>query len=599
MSDPRHAKWGEPQTLPTDSDALHTTPRLTWRELFHTLHALTHSYFTFSSEKIRARFTLLGISLIVLAGVGGQALINQWQAWFFNALENKDIIAFFKMMGLFSVLALFLILCFVFKNFFEAILLIRWRRWLTQEYVHKWLNHKNYYYLQNIGFYADNPDQRIAEDIQTFVRETSNLFFGFFEVILMFTVFSFVLWNLSGPLSWTWGAHMYSIPGYMFWSALLLVGAGTWLVSRIGLPFIQLYYNQERYQANFRFSMMRVREHAESIAFWGGETQENATVGDQFSFVFQNFWRIIYRSRIFSTFLSGYNQIAIIFPYLVASPQYFRGIITLGVLMQVADAFMHVHTSSSYIINSYTTIADWRAVVERLSGFLTAVKLVEKEVAASQFKRTNGPSDAISLENVEIHLPNGAHLLGPLTLSFRKGPWILLEGPSGAGKSTLLRTLAGLWLYGHGTIEAPLSDMLFLSQKPYMPLGTLKDALIYPAHNQDVPDDIAAPLLERVGLAHLIPDLHTRDNWSQRLSGGEQQRLGIARLMHQKPVWAFLDEAMSSLDTDAEAALYHLIRQDAPETTLFSIVHRGQGRRFHDAFYRIKNNTLIQEVSEK
>jgi len=391
-----------------------------------------------------------------------------------------------------------------------------------------------------------------------------------------------ILWGLSGSATIPLGTTQITIPGYMVWAALLYAIAGTWLTNRIGRPLVRLNFNQQRYEADFRFNLVRFRENTEGVALYRGEADEMRNFRERFSWVVRNWWDIMRRQKRLTWFTAGYGQAAVIFPFLVAAPRYFRGEIPLGALMQTSQAFGQVQDSLSFIVNSYTDLAEWRAVILRLLGFERALGRVRTEAAQEGVHREAGAEAGLALDRVNLQLPGGRPLLEDVNLAIRPGDTTLISGPSGAGKSTLFRAIAGIWPFGRGQIRLPRgARVLFLPQKPYLPIGTLREVTSYPAPPEGIDDAALREALEVVGLGALTGRLDESAHWALSLSPGEQQRIAFARALVQKPEWLFLDEATSALDEDTEARLYALLRDRLPGATIVSVGHRSTLRAFH------------------
>ena len=373
-----------------------------------------------------------------------------------------------------------------------------------------------------------------------------------------------------------------TLPGYMVWAALAYAIAGTWLTNLIGRPLVRLNFNQQRYEADFRFSLVRFRENTEGVALYGGEADEMRSFRERFASVVRNWWDIMRQQKRLTWFTSGYGQAAIIFPILVAAPRYFRGEIPLGALMQTSQAFGQVQDSLSFIITSYTDIAEWRAVVLRLLGFERALARVRAEAAVEGVRHGTGAAGTLSLDRVNLALPGGRSLMEDVSFDIQPGDTTLISGPSGAGKSTLFRAIAGIWPFGRGEIRLPRDGrVLFLPQKPYLPIGTLREVVSYPTPPAGVADGALREALQVVGLPELATRLDETAHWAQALSPGEQQRIAFARALVQKPDWLFLDEATSAVDEETEARLYSLLRERLPGTTVVSVGHRSTLRAFH------------------
>jgi putative ATP-binding cassette transporter len=467
--------------------------------------------------------------------------------------------------------------------YLSQMLQIRWRRWLTDKYLTEWFTHQAYYRINFAVSTTDNPDQRISEDINLYTELTIDLGTNLLNSVATLVSFLGILWLLSGALIVHLGARtIVKFPGYMVWAALFYSVLGTWLTVRIGNPLVLLNFNQQRFEADFRFSMVRVRENSESIALYGGEKQEEVHLRDRFIILMENFWRIMRRQKRLSWLTNTYSQAAVIFPVLMAAPRFFAGEMHLGGLMQTVGAFAAVHGALSYLITSYTTIARWHAVIDRLAGFTRIMDSVQQGAASPQGAERIRTSDkTMRIDSLSVFLPNGKFLVKDLDLTIVPGAHLLITGPSGCGKSTLIRSLAGIWPFCQGTVFLPgSSSIMFLPQKPYLPLGSLRNALCYPHPDGYRPEDLKE-VLEKCGLGHLASSLEKDDNWSQVLSPGEQQRLAFSRVLLVKPDFIFLDEATASVDERSEAGLYKLLQRTLPDSAVTSIGHRGTLLAWH------------------
>src|SRR6266850_330043 len=535
-----------------------------------------------SQDRWVARGLLLLVVALNLGIVYLNVLLNQWNNAFYNALQDKKYDVFVHQLGRFCWLAALYIVVAVHQLYFNQMLQIRWRRWLTERYLQAWLGNGAYFRMQLASGDTDNPDQRIAEDLQLFVSGTLGLSIGVLRAVVTLVSFVAILWGLSGSLSIPLGHSSVVLPGYMVWVALLYATVGTWLTNRIGRPLVRLNFDQQRYEADFRFSLVRFRENAEGVALYHGEADELRGFRARFGAVVRNFWQIMRRQKRLTWFTSGYAQASVIFPFLVAAPRYFRGAIHLGGLVQTATAFGQVQDSLSFIISSYTDIAAWRSVLERLLGFDRALEHVRSRAAAGGIAFADGDAAHLALEDLEVDLPGGQRLIAGVNLSVGRGDSALLEGPSGAGKSTLIRAIAGIWPFGRGEIRVPRgARVLVLPQKPYLPIGSLRDVVSYPRPAGGVGDATLREALEVVGLSGLAGRLDEEGHWALQLSPGEQQRIAFARALVQKPDWLLLDEATSAVDEATEARLYRTVRARLPGTALFSVGHRGTLRPLH------------------
>lgn len=532
-----------------------------------------------SKEKWSAWFLLIVIISLNLGQVYMQVLFNAWYNVFYDSLQNLDQVAFGKSIIRFCYLAAIAIIIAVYSFYLNQMLVIRWRRWLTHTYLDKWLDRQTYYRMQLSSEPTDNPDQRISEDIAQFISSNLSLSLGLMSAVVTFLSFVAILWRLSGPLSFQFHGTAIYIPGYMLWAALIYAIVGTWLTHRIGRPLITLNFNQQHYEADFRFSMARFRENTESVAFYRGEQQEGQGFINRFTRVFGNFWQIMRRQKRLIWFTSFYGQAAIIFPFVVAAPRFFSKQIELGGLIQISNAFERVQGALSYIVNVYADIATWKATSDRLITFSQHMQDAEQTVG---FIPHRTPLSQLDADGLTVKLPDGQVLLKGVQLHLKAGDSLLITGPSGCGKTTLLRTLAGIWPFAEGRLSLPEQDkMMFLPQKPYLPLGSLKGALCYPGA-RNVSNETVRELLQLCQLSHLYDRIHADLDWSRMLSVGEQQRVAFVRVFLNQPDFLFLDEATSALDENAESYFYQLLRARCPKTCIVSTGHRSSLGAWHD-----------------
>ena len=536
-----------------------------------------------SEEKWSAIGLLAAVITLNLIIVWLNVRFNYWNNDFYNALQQYDWSEFWRQFAIFGLLATGFIIVSVYSAYLERILHFRWRRWQTKQFLHDWLKEQTYYRMQLKQEPTDNPDQRIQEDLDRFAEMSLSLSLGLFSAFVTLVSFLSILWTLSGALTIPLGGGAaIPIPGYMVFAALIYAVIGTFLTRWIGNPLVRLRFDQQRFEADFRFSLVRLRENAENVAFYGGEARELETFLSRFGRVVENWWGIIKRRKRLTWFTYGYGQVAIVFPYLVAAPRYFSKTIQLGGLMQIASAFHQVQRSLSFIVDAYNEIAQYQAVVQRLSGFRARIDEVAANQAAAQPIEIERAGVGVAVRGLDLDLPDGRTLRQDIALTAGPGKPLLITGPSGIGKSTVLRAIAGLWPCGRGHIRVADGRALFLPQRPYLPLGTLADALVYPRAASELPRERLVEALRAVGLPQLVEQLDEEGNWAHRLSIGEQQRVAFARVLLARPEIVFLDEATSALDEAAEMSLYRLLREAPWRPTIVSIGHHGTLQRFHD-----------------
>jgi putative ATP-binding cassette transporter len=537
-----------------------------------------------SNDKWAGRGLLAAVIAIELAIVAITVLLNQWNSRFYNALQERNWDTFVSELIYFSVLAAIFILLAVYQLYLNQWLQIRWRRWLTERYLGEWLHNANHYRMQLQGDAADNPDQRMTEDVELFVDRTLNIGIGFLSSVVTLISFVVILWGLSKDAPLVIGGVDYTIPGYLVWAALLYAVLGTFFTHWIGKPLVALNFTKQRFEADFRFNLVRTRENSEQIALLRGDVAERQHLLDRFGRVVGNWLQIMTRTKRLTGFTASYNQAATVFPFIMVAPAYFAEKMQLGGMMQTASAFGSVQGALSFFITTYRTLAEWRSVVMRLDGFETSIANAQALATRPDGVRLKpSSSGAIDASGLSLELPDGKPLVAVNGFSVKGGERVLVTGPSGSGKSTLFRALAGVWPFGKGEISVPANaTLMMLPQRPYFPVGSLRGALAYPAAENTFSDKALGDALIAIGLPALVQRLDEQGHWNRMLSLGEQQRLWLVRALLHKPQYLFLDEATASLDEPSEAALYRLLKTDLPATTIVSIGHRATLKAFHD-----------------
>jgi len=552
-----------------------------------------------SEDRWYGRVLLAAVIVIELAIVAINVILNTWYNFFYNTLQDHDSKGFVRAILYFCIIASVFTLLAVYQTYLNLWLQIRWRRWMTQTYLRQWLNTANHYRMQLIGDVADNPDQRIAEDLQSFTQSTLSIGLGLLNSCVTLGSFVVILWRLSvdAPLE----LFGISIPGYLVWAALIYAVIGTWLTHLLGWPLVALNFQQQRFEADFRFNLVRSRENAEQIASLQGEAAERERHQNRFNMVVTNWIAIMKRQKKLMWFTQSYSQAAVLFPYIMVAPVYFAGKMQLGGMMQTGSAFASVQGALSYFVTSYRSIAEYLAVVERLEGFESAIEAGRAAAlspgAIEVLPQAGG--HALDVDHLEIRLPKGEPLLSAEHLSFPSGDQTLITGPSGAGKSTLFRAIAGIWPFGAGQITVPTdAKVMLVPQRPYFPVATLADAITYPARAGTFDDAHLSDVLTAVGLPQLLGRLNEEGHWNRMLSLGEQQRLAVARALLYAPDYLLLDEATASLDEPAEAQLYRLLQERLKGTAIISIGHRSTLAAFHRRRVEVSTDQAVHQARE-
>ena len=552
-----------------------------------------------SKDSLKSWFLLLAIIALTGGSVYIATSINTWYKTFWDVIQQYDLDGFKQQIVVFIILASIHVLVSVYNAYLKSCLAINWRTWLTGKTMDRWLQSDNYYKLQLLDKNTDNPDQRIAEDLNLFVSATIVLILGTATDIAMLFTFGVVLWNLSSAVTITVWGYQVSLPdGYMCYLALLYAILGTALTFYLGRPLVRLNFRQQRYEADFRFSLIRVRENGESIALYKGDKEEGKYLRHSFADLVANYIKLIVCTKRLGFLTLGYAQTAVIFPILISAPLYFAKIITMGSIMQINSAFGRVQDSLSTLVSNFNSWASWKSVVDRLSLFYMSLEEVERIACL----KTPQDRSALEVEKLELKSPRGQLLLEDLNLSLKQGQSLLIRGPSGCGKSTLIKAIAGIWPYADGEVHyIHDSQALFLSQKPYLPQGTLRLAASYSYPSAPETEGQTEHYFKLLGLEHLIPHLDEVDIWSHILSLGEQQRVAVVRALINKPQILFLDEASSAMDELTEKKAYELLRQELPDTIIISVGHRSTLLQQHELVltYLSKNGDYkLQSTAE-
>jgi vitamin B12/bleomycin/antimicrobial peptide transport system ATP-binding/permease protein len=567
------------------------------RQFLRRLLRLALPYFARSEERWRARLLLVVIVALTLGAVFLNVRLNDWNRRFFEMLQNKDTPSFFPLILEFSGLAAIYIVIAVYRLYLRQMLQMRWRVWLTSHMIGRWLDDKVYYQLELEDRRTDNPDQRIAEDLNLFTADTLGIALGLLSSFVTLVSFTTVLWTISGSVTVPLGEGI-TVPGYMVWVSIAYAVVGSMLTHFIARRLIPLNFEQQRREADFRYGLVRVRENAEGVALYGGEGPEGTELLGRVDRIRANWWRIMDYTKRLTFYVSGYSQIAIIFPYLVAAPRYLAGEISLGVLTQTSGAFAQVEGTLSWFINNYDALAGWKATVDRLLTFDEAVDRHSTETQSTHgVEVIRDGAGSVRAEHLQLRLPTGRLVLDNANFEIRPGDRLLVRGPTGVGKSTLFRAIAGIWPFGDGRIVRPDdAHVLFLPQRPYLPLMTLRAAVSYPSPSGTFTDEDIVAALSAVNLDAFADRLDLTQNWSLQMSGGEQQRLALARALLRKPAWLFLDEATSAIDTASEDQLYQTLLRLLPDTTIVSIAHRENLAAFHNRQFMFHPNGGMAEL---
>lgn len=566
---------------------IHAKNNTNWHAVWHLIKPFWNS-----EQKWKAVGLLIIIIILVLSMIYINVHITNWNRDLYDSLEQRNFATFKTLLWRFAYLVLIYIVVAIYRSYLMQLLQFHWRAWMTSNYMGTWLSNQIYYRMEQKNI-ADNPDQRIAEDLRALTFNTLSLGLGFISSTVTLASFVNILWNISGSVKFLLFNNSWTISGYMVWFAIAYAFSGSCIIWCVGKPLVKQNFDQEHFEANYRFRLIRVREHAEGIAFYRGEAQERIQLDKYFEDIRRNWWSIMHTTKRLNIAVNFYGQFSTIFPLLVSSPRYFAGVISLGLVMQTASAFGQVQDALSWFINAFSTLADWKASINRLAGFNQAVERA-KQHSSKIFVRYNNIINAILIKQLKLTLPDEEMLTCNLNGVVNFGQRVLISGPSGCGKSTLLRAIAGIWPYGSGDIQiSKNSKLMFVPQISYLPLGTLRAVVTYPFNESTYNDLIINYYLNLCCLSYLKNLLDTFADWSKRLSLGEQQRLAFVRILLSRPNIIFLDEASSAMDNNTENILYSLLLQKLPNAALISIAHRETVARYHhERWYFSRTSTF-------
>ncbi|WP_237217591.1 ABC transporter ATP-binding protein/permease, partial [Falsiroseomonas oryziterrae] len=557
------------------------------RGFFRQFWRIVRGYYTSPGDRRRAWLLTAAVVFFTVLQIAVQVRFNLWNRDFFNALENRDRVAFYGQLWTLLLLVLGAMGTAVAALWAKQMLSLDWRRWLVQDLQARWLRGGLHYQLNFMPDAADNPDQRISENTRWATAMAVDLLIGLLGSILTLVSFLGILWTLSGPLNVALGAYEFDVPGYMVWAALLYALVGSVITMILGAPMVGINIRRNEAEGDHRFALIRMRENSEGIALIRGEPDEDRGLRAAFARVVAVMKDLYGRERALMYLTSAYGMIAGVVPIIVASPRYFAGAITLGVLMQITQAFLEVTRSLNWFVDKFPLLADWRSHIERVAALEDTFETAEELEADQTIDLVVGPTEdgreVLAFRNLQVGHADGNVVIQDANAEIEAGEKVLIVGESGTGKSTLFRAVAGLWPWGSGEIRTPPREkMFFMPQRPYMPIGSLRAALAYPAAAKRFPDAAMAAALERCELAHLVPRLDDEERWDRVLSLGEQQRLAFARLLLHRPRWVFLDEATAALDEENQDSMMRLFREELADSALVSIGHRPGLDAYHD-----------------
>ncbi len=555
-------------------------------DVLRVFFALAFPYFR-SEEKWRARALLLGVIIAEFGVVYALVAFNHWNAYFFNAIQNRDWDDFLYALLLFVGIAGWTALATMAQFYFGQTLIMCWRRWMTEQYVNRWMAGGRHYRMRVLGHDVDNTHLRIANDILIFLQKTHDLGYNFLGSLIALVSFAYILWGLSSAAPFVVFGVDLAFPGYLFWIAILYAAIGTLIAHWIGRPLIAYNFNQQRFESDYRFAITRSWDHSEPIALMRGEKIERGILATRFANLVQNWTRLIRRQSGLTFFVTGYTQWSLVFPTLVASPAYFMGAIPLGSLMQGALAFQRVDIAFAFFLHSYAKIAEWKASMDRIAQLDAALSEVDRPQESNRIALDEHHDGALDVNGLVVTLPSGKPIAALDRLSLAPGDRTLLYGSSGTGKSSIQRALAGVWTLGKGTVALPHEKLLAMPQRFYFPLGSLKSVITYPTPAAEVDDARLREVLEQVGLGYLAERLSEEAEWGSMLSGGEQQRVAFARAILRDPAVLLLDDSTSNLDGDATRQMYEAIDHNLPQSIVISLARSDALSTLHKNAIRL------------
>jgi len=547
--------------------------------------AVASGYWTAPGYRFVAWLLTAGMVVLGVANVGIALWLNIWNRDFFNALEKRDLAQLFELVWILGAIVVSAGVAVAIQLHVKRRLQINWRAWLSNITVQRWLHSGRQYQLGLLAEEVDNPDGRIAEDIRVSTEYAVEFAQTILQCILQLITFLSVLWVLSGSLPIKLGGFEFALPGYMVWAAVAYALIGSLVTYGLGRGLIHAGNVRQGREADFRSGLTRAREHAEGIALMRGEDDERERLRGSL-YDLRSAWHVQTTGQgNLSLLTSSLAYLAPIVPLIVALPRYLANEIQLGGLMQTAQAFSSVQWALSWLIDNFPKFAEWRASTDRVVHLHEALSDLEESAEAPDDARIvvhpAGESDSLIMRELGLARPDGEMLVAEAEVEIKRPERVLIRGQSGSGKSTIMRAVAGVWPWGKGTIHLPSGAITFMPQKPYFPLGTLRDAMLYPKVPEGITDEVLKDMLHKVGLDHLRDRLDETERWDHVLSGGEQQRVAFARVLIHKPDWIFMDEATSALDETGQENVMKLLVEELPETSIVSIGHRPGLEAFH------------------